>query len=253
MQEIKQHSALKSILLHLFPGIFILALIFLFSNPFFTNLFGFDSNLSPILGYLMAILFGVIPILLVILFFASKYETGKFNIKEIINYTEKGKLKEYLLYVPLLIVYFVILFVVIAPIIQPFIVKTFFSWWPEQYNFQLILQDPSKITGYGGVKILIIFYILLSCILGPIVEELYFRGYLLPRMEKYSGKWAPFLNTVLFSVYHFFSPWENLIRIVAGYPLIYLVWKKKNIRYGMLVHILVNMIGGIVMLVAIYK
>ena len=80
------------------------------------------------------------------------------------------------------------------------------------------------------------------------MEELYFRGYLLPRMEKYAGKWAPLLNTVLFSIYHFFSPWENLIRIAASYPLIHLVWKKRNIRFGMLVHIIVNTIGGIIAL-----
>jgi len=139
-----------------------------------------------------------------------------------------------------------VLFVFIAPLIQPFFIRTFFSWWPEKYNFQLLLQNPSTLSSYKGINLLLFAYILLSCIFGPFVEELYFRGYLLPRMETYSGKWAPLLNTVLFSVYHFFSPWENLIRIVASYPLIYLVWKKRNIRFGMLVHILVNTIGGIV-------
>jgi membrane protease YdiL (CAAX protease family) len=115
----------------------------------------------------------------------------------------------------------------------------------------LILQNPASITGYQGIKILVIVYILLSCIFGPLVEELYFRGYLLPRMDKYAGKWAPFLNTVLFSIYHFFSPWENLIRIVATYPLVYLVWKKRDIRFGIFVHIIVNTIGGIYMLLVV--
>ena len=59
-------------------------------------------------------------------------------------------------------------------------------------------------------------------------------------------------HTVLESVlYHFFSPWENLVRIVAGYPMVYLVWKKKDIRFGTLVHILVNTVGGIFILISI--
>jgi membrane protease YdiL (CAAX protease family) len=179
------------------------------------------------------------------LLFAGRYETKRFTIRKIISYTQKSQLKEYILFVPALILYFLVLFVFIAPIIQPYLIQTFFSWWPEKYNFQLLLQNPSTLAGNKGIIVLIFAYIMLSCISGPFVEELYFRGYLLPRMEGYAGKWAPFLNTVLFSIYHFFSPWENLIRIAASYPLIYLVWKKKDIRFGMLVHILVNTFGGI--------
>ena len=48
---------------------------------------------------------------------------------------------------------------------------------------------------------------------GPITEELYFRGHLLPRLERY-GRWAPVINTALFAIYHFFSPWR--------YPAIFL-------------------------------
>lgn len=176
---------------------------------------------------------------------AGRNETGKYSIRRVIHYTEKSRLKDYLLFVPALILYFLLLFVIVAPLIQPYIIQTFFSWWPEKYNFQLLLQNPSTLAGYKGISILILVYIVLSCISGPFVEELYFRGYLFPRMEGYAGKWAPFLNTVLFSIYHFFSPWENLIRIAASYPLIYLVWKKRDIRFSMLVHILVNTFGGI--------
>jgi hypothetical protein len=209
---------------------------------------GIDAKLSPVFGYLLGLLFGLLPVQLGILLFAGRNETEKYTIRKIIRYTQKSRLKDYFLFVPALILYFLVLFVFIAPIIQPYLIQTFFSWWPEKYNFQLLLQNPSTLAGYKGINVLIFAYIILSCISGPFVEELYFRGYLPPRMEGYAGKWAPFLNTVLFSIYHFFSPWENLIRIAASYPLIYLVWKKRNIRFGMLVHILVNTFGGIIAL-----
>jgi membrane protease YdiL (CAAX protease family) len=251
MNEIKQHTVFQSILLHLLPGVLVLVSIFGFSSPFFTKSLGLDDRLRPVVGYLFGLLIGLVLTQIVILLFAGKSETEKFTIRETIKYTQKSQTKEYLSFVPVLILYFILLFVVVAPIIQPTIIAAFFPWWPEQYNFQRILQDPASIAGYQGIKILVVFYILLSGIFGPLVEELYFRGYLLPRMEEYAGKWAPFLNTVLFSIYHFFSPWENLVRIVAIYPLVYLVWKKRDIRFGILVHVIVNTLGGIFMLIVI--
>jgi uncharacterized protein len=241
-----QHTPIKSVLLHLLPGIIILVMILVFSHPIFTKILGIDERLSPVLGFLLSILFGLLPVQIGILLIASKNETGKYSIRRIIKYLEKSRVKDYLIFVPALILYFLILFVVIAPLIQPYIIETFFSWWPEKYNFQLLLQNPSTLSGYTGIKILLLVYILLSCISGPFVEELYFRGYLLPRMEKFAGKWAPLINTILFSIYHFYSPWENLIRIAVSYPLIYLVWKRRDIRFGMLVHIIVNTLGGLI-------
>jgi membrane protease YdiL (CAAX protease family) len=253
LEKMKQHTALQSILLHLIPGLFILASILFFSQPPMTRFFGLDERLSPVLGYLLSILFGLIPLQIGILLVAAKNETGKYAIRDILKFTLKSPLKDYFILVPAFIVYFLLMFLLVAPLIQPYIIKTFFSWWPEQYNFQLLLQNPSLLAGYRGIKILILFYLLLSCISGPLLEELYFRGYLLPRMEKYAGKWAPFLNTVLFSLYHFFSPWENLIRILVSYPLVYTVWKKKDIRFSILVHVLVNTIGGIIAATVIFN
>lgn len=251
MNAIQQHSPAKSILLHLLPGIFVIIAIIVFSQPLFSRALGIDDRLSPVVGYLLGILIGLLPVQIGILLFAGKKETGKFTLRNVIQFTEKSRLKEYFHFVPIFILYFLFLFIVIAPLIQPYIVNTFFSWWPQQYNFQLLLQDPTRLAGYRGIEILVTAYLVLSCMAGPFVEELYFRGYLLPRMDGFSGKWAPLINTILFSLYHFFSPWENLIRIAASYPLIYLVWKKRNIRFSMLVHIIVNSVGGLIALITL--
>lgn len=81
-------------------------------------------------------------------------------------------------------------------------------------------------------------------LIAPIVEELYFRGYLMSRMERF-GKATPFIVTVLFSVYHLFTPWENITRIIAVAPYHYYIWKDKNLYIGMLVHCACNMVGAI--------
>lgn len=81
-------------------------------------------------------------------------------------------------------------------------------------------------------------------LIGPIVEELYFRGYLMSRME-YLGKWAPLVVSVLFSAYHLFTPWENLTRIVVFLPLHYTVWKERNLYIGMVAHCACNLAVGV--------
>jgi len=58
----RQHSILASFLLHLVPGILILAGIFLFSQPFVVSRFRVDTRLAPLFGYLLAILFVLIPV-----------------------------------------------------------------------------------------------------------------------------------------------------------------------------------------------
>ena len=54
---------------------------------------------------------------------------------------------------------------------------------------------------------------------------------------------APVINITLFSIYHFWSPWQVITRIVGLLPLAFTVYWKRNIYIGMLAHVLLNLIG----------
>ena len=95
-----------------------------------------------------------------------------------------------------------------------------------------------------------VLFLVLNGVAGPVVEELYFRGYLLPRIEYLKG-WSAPVNVFLFSLYHFFSPWQNISRILAFLPLAYIVRLKKNIFLSMLVHCLLN-IGNCLLSVPLF-
>ena len=82
-------------------------------------------------------------------------------------------------------------------------------------------------------------FFVLNGVIGPVVEELYFRGFLLPRMERL-GRWAPLVNATLFSIYHFWSPWQLVARILGIGPMVYAVWWKRNVYLGMAVHCALN-------------
>ena len=110
--------------------------------------------------------------------------------------------------------------------------------------------DKVNISEISHLKITIILCVLINGFLGPIVEEIYFRGYLLPRMEVF-GKLAPLINTIIFSIYHFFTPWQNLTRIIGITPMVYSVWKNKDIKIGIIAHCLCNTLGNIGMVMLI--
>ena len=224
----ENHNIPQIILLHLLPGIPVLLIAILFSNP--SVGFGFPF----ILSLFIAIAFGLIPCELSILFIAAKRKGG--SVRDIIGNTERTPALRMCLWVLLLLTINGIAFATIPQLEQP--LWTMFSQVPDwaRISIEAVKSHPEFLYPT------IILGLLMNGFLGPIVEEIYFRGYLLPRMGKL-GKSAPLINTVLFSLYHLFAPWEIITRIIAVLPYAYAVWYKKNIRIGMFVHCIGNTLG----------
>ena len=61
----------------------------------------------------------------------------------------------------------------------------------------------------------------------------------------------PVLNAVLFSLYHFWTPWQNIGRILGLLPWIYTVWRKRSVALSMAIHISVNCIFLLLVLAAV--
>ncbi len=117
--------------------------------------------------------------------------------------------------------------------------ESFFSWLPEWYfNPGYGAQDLALLANIFLVGILIDGFI------GPIAEELFFRGYLLPRMEFLQG-WAPIVNGTLFGLYHFWQPHNVLALVAVGCILSYIVWKTRNVYVGIVVHCAINITGAV--------
>jgi membrane protease YdiL (CAAX protease family) len=228
---IKQHSIGKSVFLHLFPGILASIAYFLLIQPLKQH--GYPSLMALIL----AIVFILVPVEFSYLLYQGKRKNGRYSIQGLISYQNKIPAWQYLIWLPLLFIVLGLVFTLFKPI-DTFLQQSVFVWWP-------VLQN--GLEGEYSKQALIITYVLLfifGALIGPIVEELYFRGYLLPRM-KYAGKWAPMLHSFLFAFYHFFTPWMIITRTIAMLPLIYAV-QRKNIYLSIVVHVLINTIDVIV-------
>jgi len=83
------------------------------------------------------------------------------------------------------------------------------------------------------------------------VTRIYFRGFLYPRMG-WMGKATPFVNTLLFSICHFWSTWQMITRFIAILPFCFVVYRKKNIKIAIIVHCLLNIFGDSVMILMLY-
>ncbi len=85
-----------------------------------------------------------------------------------------------------------------------------------------------------------IYYGVFNVLIGPITEELFFRGYLTSHYKKQSS-FTPILIAVLFSLYHFWMPFINIFRILAFAPVAYVAYKKKNIYISICFHCICNL------------
>ena len=241
--EIEQHGIGKSILLHLFPG-FILTLLYIIFAPLAVKC-GIPGFMVILIGGLLFI----IPFELGYLFYEAKRKNRSFYLKNIIVYKEPLKIWQYFIFTLILLIWVILASLILIRPLDQFIFKSFFSWIPDMYLINSF-ADQADLYSKSILVFIGIFGIIVNGILGPIVEELYFRGYLLPRISRL-GAWAPMINTILFSVYHFFTPWQNLSRIVSLTPLFYTVWWKKNLYIGIFVHCLMNIIGSVMLIIYI--
>ena len=191
------------------------------------------------------------PIEIGVVLYASKREYGSFSLKSAFSRHDKMSWWKILLWGFLLFGFAGIVSVTIAPLENSLLapisgrltqsIPAYFDW----NNIGYLKQYPKSILTLT-YALLFIF----NVIVGPIAEELFFRGYLTSKISRF-GNFAPLIITVLFSLYHLWSPFNNLFRIFAFFPAAYIAWKKKNIYISIVFHCMSNLFSTIGIITAI--
>lgn len=230
----QKHALGSTILLHLVPGL-LTALGAYFLGTWFHN-----RGLPAMLGFYAATVMILFPLIIGIPLLIEKKQTGKIILREIIQFLDPLPAWQIALFSILVLVWSGLVFLFAGSLLADPLKGWFFARIPEYLDLGYFLAEGA----YSREAVITTWAlgILFTTFLGPILEELYFRGYLLPRIRDL-GWWTPLLGVVLFAAYHFWSPWLVLVRIVALLPLVYLVWWKKNLWIGVYGHILVNLAG----------
>lgn len=210
-----------------------------------------QDTMPSLLLFFLSALSILFPIQLLVIFIASKKEYGIYSLRSAFSNYQKLNWWKVVLYGALLWGFAGLMTVTIAPLenmlFSPIserllaIIPPYFDWtdieYLQQYSSNILLLTCAM-------------YLILNGFIGPIVEELFFRGYLTTKISRF-GKYAPFIVTVLFSLYHFWLPFSNLFRIIAFYPAFYLAWRMKNIYIAIVFHVLSNLTSSIGFIVAV--
>ena len=239
--QISQHSIGTTVAFHLLPGLAILA-AYILITPFLRTL-----GLPSVMSLWLVCLLVLVPLEMGILYWQGKKRNGKFSLEGIILNREKTPIRQFALWVFIVLALSLLCFVLFGAIDG--VLQKLFGWLPGWFFFNSEdLSTYSKSLQF--VNWLGIF--LVGGIIGPYVEELYFRGFLLPRMA-WMKKWAPIVEAFLFSLYHFWLPWQLVTRFLAVLPLVCVVNWKKNLHLGIASHWLLNSISSLQLLLAIFK
>lgn len=239
-----RHSLLLSVALHLIPGAVILAAYLIIGVPLVQAL-----GYPPYLALVIAMCLVLAPTELGLLLYLGWKKNGKFSLRGVVHYMEKPLKRGALIgYIIALTIGLFIASIILTPV-DSFVYDYLFSWIP----FTRAAGGASGyITGYPRstvIATLAVPLILTGGIL-PAIEELYFRGYLLPRLSRF-GKWAPILNQILFSLYHLWTPWQFISRIGFFLPTVWVTWRKEDLRVSLWVHCLANTLVTLLSILAI--
>lgn len=234
----EQHSVARTVVLHLLPGLLLLA-FYVAALPVVRAL-GFPSLMAIFLG----IVFVVVPFQMGYLVYRARRDGTPFG--EVVRYREPLPKVRFAGLVVSVFSWSAVCAVFFIPPLDAFFLENAFFWLPGSV---FLAEDFSR---YSAAALLVTWAsgLVLNGFVAPVAEELYFRGYLLPRISRI-GAWAPLLDTVLFSLYHFFTPWQNAGRILSLLPMVYAAWWTRNIYVSMAAHVLGN-VASILLLLPLF-
>jgi membrane protease YdiL (CAAX protease family) len=242
-----RHPVPLSIALHLVPGILIVVAYQLLAEPF-VQAIGYPIFLA----WAVALVIVLFPLMAGLLWLGHQ-RNGRVSLRGVVAYLDRpiprGRVTAM---IAGLIVWMTVVSLALTPL-DNIVFEKLFTWIPFEGAGG---SATTYLDGYSHS--LLVTTMLISLPLTgftlPLIEELYFRGFLLPRIAHLRAG-APILNTVLFAVYHFWAPWTILSKLVFMFPAIWLVHRKKDLRLSIGMHpgttLLMATIGTLALLLGV--
>ena len=223
-----QHPLWLSALLHLLPGmalsVFVVALHSGGVDPLFALLLGIGVVITPLeLGYLAVY---------------AKRTTGSWSPFNAVDYTTRFKVRQLLRLAILPALWMLVLVAISMGALDERLADSLFGWMPSAITDMATPDNDASMSGGTATASVIAFFVF-NGLLGPITEEMYFRGHLLPRIDRY-GRGAPVLETLMFTLYHFHSPWRYPAIFLGFLPATWMAWRKRSLWVSLTAHLIIN-------------
>lgn len=211
---------------------------------------------APLLGrwhlpliFSMSVVFGIIltPLELGILLYAGYKATGVWSLRSLSAVLAfRQPLRKWWFAVPVLFILAVAILLVWSP------AKDAIAAWFHGILPYWMLPSYDEAAGFAKPTLVAVSLVTLAIdgIINPTVEELYFRGYLLPRLPVRGWMMVP-LGALLFTVEHLWQPFNWGLIFVLECMLIACVMRARSYRLGIVMHVIVNSFGAILTLIGV--
>jgi len=227
--------------MHLLPAAITLA-ISLVLAPLMSRL-----HWPPTFGLTLAFAFILIPIELGLLLRAAHKATGRRSLRSIpAILAYRQPMRRWWFLVPVLFAAALALAIAWSPlgeIIGGWLKGIYPHWMLPDYDGTAGFAKPILVT-------VLMVTLIIDGIVNPIVEELFFRGYLLSRLPVTGRGMIP-LGASLFAVQHYWQPYNWGLIFMVELLLITLVVHTRSVRLGIAMHVLANSFGILATLVGI--
>lgn len=230
-----RHSFGTSILLHIVPGILIAAfgggISYLLRNRGIPAYFFLEISILVIM----------VPVMTGLMVRARRLEAVP-KLRDVPQKPQRTiKIWEYIVYPAVIVGFSGAIFMLLGEPVNGFFRELLVPNLPAWADVGHAFTEPDS---YGRAWRIITWAlgIPLVVVVGPTMEEFYFRGYLLPRIP---GSPVAVISAgiVLFACYHVFTIWMVPLRLIALIPLVAIVWRTRSVAIGIIGHCALNLIG----------
>jgi membrane protease YdiL (CAAX protease family) len=138
--------------------------------------------------------------------------------------------------VPFLVAVAVVQVLLAVPIRNAWVSALPFLAEPPGYSFDAIFRSPETLERLAGAWwffALFLIYTVFNTVLG---EEFFFRGVLLPKMERVFGRWSWVANGVFFGFYHLHQPWGILSSVLTGLLYAFPAYRFRSTWMSIILH-----------------
>jgi len=126
------------------------------------------------------------------------------------------------------------------------------EWWPVASNPTIPVKSAVDVfpdISLRGNFLFVLLYFIIGLVFNIFGEEIYYRGYLLPRMHGVFGKWDWVANGVLFTLKHVYQRWLYPGILVGGLGFAFAFGPLGSLPLAMVFHWVGNFLFQMVFLV----
>jgi len=237
-----KHSLATSVLLHLFPGA-AMAAIYVVIAPL-----GMQAGLPPLLILSVLALVVLAPLEIGHLLVVGRRGGGRWTFRGAVELPRPMPWR-----FGLILMLAVAAALVLYGLSQPadrWFARHVMGFLPPWFDYSGLASY--RRLGQGALIATVALRFVADVVVLPAAEELYFRGYLMPRIPG-PGWIAPIASAALFAAYHFWQPYNWPSIFCFSLPMIVAAWWCKDVRLSIAAHATLNLLGFAAFAVAVLR